>query len=269
MSRRGRAATSVRRIVTTEETQGKEMTPQQDIRCREISIQIGLNGFSFVVFDLDPAGFGGEAIVRAVAYRETDMAAMLLNEHMLTALEPPLGRVFVGCSTDNVLLVPQPLFEPERAEQYLVAANMYVPEMTTLSNNLLSAQAAAVWQVDAGLAAGLLQLYPGALFYHPLLLELEATPANHVQAILDGDLVHLTICNDRLYAAETLRADTPEELLYYIQRLAKRDGFTAYRLILTGDGAGRFRSFFEPYFSDVEVREVRFYNHQRIREICG
>ncbi|MDE6499793.1 MAG: DUF3822 family protein [Rikenella sp.] len=246
----------------------QEMT-HQDLRCREISIQIGLNGFSFVVFDLDPTGFGGEAIVRSVAYRDTDMASILVSEPMLTAVDPPMGRVFVGCATDNVLLVPQLLFEPERAEQYLTAANMYVPEMTTLSNNLLSAQAAAVWQVDAGLAAGLLQLYPGALFYHPLLLELDATPTGCVQAILDGELVHLTVCHDRLYAAETLRVDTPEELLYYIQKLVKRDGFTSYRLMLTGEGAGRFRSFFEPYFSDVEVRDVRFYNHQRIREICG
>ena len=152
---------------------------------------------------------------------------------MLTAAAPPLDRVFVGCSTDNVLLIPQPLFEPERAEQYLKAANMYVPGMTTLSNNLLSGQAAAVWQADAGLVAGLMQLYPGALFYHPLLLEVDAVQANQVHAVLDGDLVHLTICHSGLYAAETLRADTPEELLFYIQKLVKHDGFTAYLLLLT------------------------------------
>lgn len=237
-------------------------------RSRELSIQLSLNGFSFVVFDLSPGG-GGEAILRSVAYRENDIESILQREPMLTAIEPPLERVFVSCSTDHVLLIPQPLFEPERAEQYLVAANMYVPGMTTLSNNLLSAQAAAVWQVDAGSAAGLLQLYPGALFYHPLLLELEATPANHIHAILDGELVHLTICHDRLYAAESFRAETPEELLYYILRLVKHDGFTSYRLVLTGEGAERLRGFFDRYFNEVEAREITFYNHQRIRELCG
>ncbi len=237
------------------------------LKSRELSIQVGLNGFSFVVFDISP-GMGGEAILRSVAYRDTDMASILAREPMLTAAAPPLDRVFVGCSTDNVLLIPQPLFEPERAEQYLKAANMYVPGMTTLSNNLLSGQAAAVWQTDAGLVAGLMQLYPEALFYHPLLLEVDATQANQVHAVLDGDLVHLTVCHTGLYAAETLRADTPEELLYYIQKLVKHDGFTAYRLLLTGEGAEQLRGFFMRYFAEVDAREIRFYNHQRIREIC-
>lgn len=219
------------------------------------------------MFDL-ASGLGGEAIVRSVAYRETDMASIFAQEPMLTAVDPPVGRVFVSCATDNVLLIPQPLFEPERAEQYLVAANMFVPGMTTLSNNLVSSQAAAVWQVDPTMAAGLLQLYPGALFYHPLLLELEATPPNQIHALLDGDLVHLTVCHDRLYAAESFRVETPEELLYYIQRLVRHDGFTSYRLVLTGEGAGRLREFFDRYFDEVEAREIRFYNHQRIREIC-
>lgn len=237
------------------------------LKSRELSIQVGLNGFSFVVFDISP-GMGGEAILRSVAYRDTDMASILAREPMLTAAAPPLDRVFVGCSTDNVLLIPQPLFEPERAEQYLKAANMYVPGMTTLSNNLLSGQAAAVWQADAELVAGLMQLYPEALFYHPLLLEVDATQANQVHAVLDGDLVHLTVCHTGLYAAETLRADTPEELLYYIQKLVKHDGFTAYRLLLTGEGAEQLRGFFMRYFTEVDAREIRFYNHQRIREIC-
>lgn len=237
-------------------------------RYRELSIQVGLNGFSFVVFDVSP-GMGGEAILRSIAYRDTDMASILAREPMLTAADPPLGRVFVGCSTDRVLLIPQPLFEPDRAEQYLTAANMYTPGMTTLSNDLLSGQAAAVWQVDSGLVAGLLQLYPGALFYHPLLLELESTPADHVQAVLDGDFVHLTVYHgSQLYAAETLCAESPEELLYYIQKLVKHDGFTAYRLILTGEGAEQLRGFFIRYFNNVEAREIKFYNHQRIREIC-
>lgn len=210
----------------------------------------------------------GEAIVRSVAYRDTDMASILSREPMLTTATPPLRRVFVGCSTDNVLLIPQPLFEPERAEQYLKAANMYLPQMTTLSNNLVSEQAAAVWQVDSGLASGLLQLYPGALFYHPLLLELETIAENSVHVVLDGDFVHITVCHAGLYAAETLRADTPPELLYYIRKLVKHDGFTTCRLILTGEGAERLQGFFQRYFSEVETREIRFYNHQRIRELC-
>lgn len=221
------------------------------------------------MFDVQPDGMsGGEAILRSVAYRETDMDSILACEPMLTAVEPPLGRVFVGCQTDNVLLIPQSLFEAERAEQYLAAANMFVPGMTTLSNNLVSRQAAAVWQTDAGMVSGLLQLYPGALFYHPLLLELDTTPNNTVHVVLDGETVHVTVCHGGLYAAETLRVDTPEELLYYIQKLIEHDGFTVYRLILTGEGAGRLQGFFLRYFSEVDAREIRFYNHQRIRELC-
>lgn len=238
------------------------------VHSKELSIQIGLNGFSFVVFDTSGSGIGGGgAILRSVAYRDLDMAAILAREPMLAPAEG-FGRVFVGCSTDDVLLVPQPLFEPERAEQYLVAANMFVPGMTTLSNSLLSPQAAAVWQVDSGLAAGLLQFYPGALFYHPLLLELEATPVNHVHVLLDGEVAHMTVCHTGLYAAETFRVDTPEELLYYIQKLIKHDGFTSYRLILTGEGADDLQGFFGKYFEDVDARDIRYYNHQRIREIC-
>ena len=238
-------------------------------RSRELSIQVGLDGFSFVVFDIAPAGMGSEAILRSVTYRDSDMATILTREPMLTAVNPPIDRVFIGYSTDQVLLIPQPLFEPERAEQYLTAANLYTPGMTTLTNNLLSGQAAAVWQADPNMVAGLLQLYPGALFYHPLLLELEATPPNHIHAILDGNLVHLTICHDRLYAAETIPVDTPEELLYYIQKLIKHDGFTNYRLILTGEGAERLRSFFIRYFDQVDAREITYYNQQRVREICA
>ncbi len=243
------------------------------LRSRELSIQIGLNGFSFVVFDVGEAVEGGgvdarDAIVRAAAYRETDMASILAQEPMLTAATPPLRRVFVGCATDNVLLVPQPLFEPERAEQYLTAANMYVPGMTTLSNNLISSQAAAVWQVDSGIAAVLLQLYPAALFYHPLLLELEATPNDCVQVVLDGEVAHVTVSHQGLYAAETMRVDTPEELLYYVQKLLKNDGFTTYRIVLTGEGVGRLQEFFARYFGEVDAREVKFYNHQRVRELC-
>ena len=216
-------------------------------RSRELSIQVGLDGFSFVVFDIAPAGMGSEAILRSVTYRDSDMATILTREPMLTAVNPPINRVFIGYSTDQVLLIPQPLFEPERAEQYLTAANLYTPGMTTLTNNLLSGQAAAVWQADPNMVAGLLQLYPGALFYHPL----------------------LTICHDRLYAAETIPVDTPEELLYYIQKLIKHDGFTNYRLILTGEGAERLRSFFIRYFDQVDAREITYYNQQRVREICA
>lgn len=247
---------------------------RQYLRNRELSIQIGLNGFSFVVFEVGQAAEGGgvdarDAIVRSVAYRETDMVSILAREPMLTSVTPPIGRVFVGCATDNVLLVPQSLFEAERAEQYLTAANMYVPGMTTLSNNLISPQAAAVWQVDSGAAAVLLQLYPEALFYHPLLLELESTPDNHVHVVLDGEVAHVTVCHTGLYAAETMRVSTPEELLYYVQKLLKNDGFTAYRMILTGEGVGQLHEFFARYFCEVDAREVRFYNHQRVRELCA
>ncbi len=177
-------------------------------------------------------------------------------------------KIFIGCPTDHVLLLPRSLFDPHRAEQYLVAANMFSPEKTTLSNSILSPRAVAVWQTDAGITSHLLQLYPSALFYHPLLLDLDATPAHTINVILDSGLIHLVICHHSLHAAETLAASNPEELLYYISRLAPTPDLATYRLRIAGDGASILQPFFLRYFSQVDIHEEQQYNIQRITRLC-
>lgn len=238
---------------------------------RELSIQIGLNGFSFVVFNnaaaATPEAIKEENVMYSAFYGNTPFADIVASEPILT--EAPFGRAFVSCSTDNVLMIPVPLFEQERTDQYLAAANMYQPGMTTLSNNLLSYQAVGVWQVESALAAELIHYFPSALFYHPLLLELDAVVPWTVHIALDQRIAHVTVFHEGLYAAETFQAESAEELLYYVMKLIKNDGFTQYKVILTGEGAGNLVELFSHYFNEVEPREDRFYSHQKIREVCA
>lgn len=238
---------------------------------RELSIQIGLNGFSFVVFNnaaaLTSEAIKEESVMYSAIYGQTSLAEIVAAEPVLTD-RSGFNRVFVGCSTDDVLLVPGSLFEPARADQYLAAANMHRCGLTTLSNSLISKQAVAVWQADAGVVADLIGYYPAALFYHPLLLELDTTGPGTVSVVLDRKAAHITVCHAGLYAAETFRVESREELLYYVMRLLKQEATTTYRVVLIGEGAEKLTELFGRYFTEVEAREQRFYNHQRIREVC-
>lgn len=193
----------------------------------------------------------------------------------IVAAEPMLRdgygfkRVYVNCTTDRVLLIPLALFEPERVEQYLDAANLFEPGKITLSNDQLSGQAAAVWQAEATLAAKLHRYYPMASFYHPLLLELDTLTPRTVHVALEEDLAHITVYHDSLYAAESLRFKTAEDLLYCILKLCKNDGFSSYKLIFSGDVREEELSLYQSYFTTVEANPQTDYMYQRIRQRCG
>lgn len=225
-----------------------------------------------MVYDRTAASTDGMEVREVVLHAAQYAAGVSLPD--IVAAEPMLRdgygfkRVYVNCTTDRVLLVPLPLFEPERVEQYLDAANLFEPGKITLSNDQLSGQAAAVWQAESTLAAKLHRYYPRACFYHPLLLELDTLAPRTVHVALEEDLAHITVYHDSLYAAESLRFGTPEDLLYYILKLCKNDGFSSYKLIFSGSVGEGELTLFQGYFAAVEVNPQSDYMYQRIRERC-
>lgn len=233
---------------------------------QELSIQTRLNGFSFLVTEsVTRQGQGtSQQILTSGYYPQSEM-------HAVWSDQPAFGndafrRVFAGCATERVLLIPHPVFEPHRTEQYLKAANLFTPGMSVFSNTIVSAKAVAVWQMDSFTTGFILDRFPEALFYHPLQLELDHLSPRHIHIYVEADQAHTVICDNDLAAAESFTFRTPLDLLYVVRRLTGNDG--NYSVTMTGHVDQRFAVFGE-WFSRLDIHNDPYYPLTRIRQLCA
>lgn len=250
------------------------------IEQQELSIQITLNGFSFVVM-------GSESGI--VVY---DSGVIEFNSDVdeIRNYDPYLwydySRVMIGFSSDHTLLVPTKVFEPESADLYLAAANMINPgECSTLINNTLcdtltpyladNERCVAVWQADKSLVTQLIAAYPYAYIYNTLQAYLPAVCATYSIVISlenhtsnsNGNTANIVVRESVMSAAETVIFHTHEELLYYTRHMIKQDGFTGYKVYIIGSGSELIAPLFAQFFASVESVDEPYYLHQKVHRI--
>lgn len=252
----------------------------REIQQRELSIQVTLNGFSFVARNNEESYYSDYTpFEEAGISRLTDYDPILDQDY---------SRILVGFTTDNTLLIPRELFDPACSDLYLCAANMYNGSaMETLYNDTLcdlvppsidrTEHSVAVWQTDSLLINGVLETYPSAYLYNMLQLSIAPThPMQSVEIAVENYIysdqtiataAHIVVRDATLSSAATVTFHTPEELLYYTRNMIRQDGFTGYRVHLSGVGADTLGPFFSRFFASVEVDEDPYYSHHRILEI--
>lgn len=249
----------------------------REIQQRELSIQVTLSGFSFVARNNEESYYSDYIPLEAGISRLADYDPILDQDY---------SRILVGFSTDNTLLIPRELFDPTCIDLYLCAANMYNGSaMETLYNDTLcdlvtpsidrTEHSVAVWQVDSLLINGLLETYPSAYLYNMLQLSLAPThPVQSVDIAIENYIcsdqataAHIIVRDTTLSSAATVIFHTPEELLYYTRNMIRQDGFTGYRVHLSGLGVDTLGPVFSRFFASVEVDEDPYYSHHRILEI--
>ncbi len=202
----------------------------------KLSIRLTPDGFSFLL--LDPEG-GATPLSGSLA------EVLAASDDPSPLVETPHG---------GVVLVPREVFEPQRTEQYLRASNRLVAGMANLYNDTLSERAAALWQAPAEWVDLCRTHAPDAIHYHPLQLLLDFEASGTVFLLIEQGWAHLALYKEgiSLYAAESLPFHTPDDLLYYLFRLLKQDGFTSYCLVLITPEAARWEPFFAPHFLRIE-----------------
>lgn len=251
----------------------------REIQQRELSIQVTLNGFSFVARNNEESYYSDYTpFEEAGISRLTDYDPILDQDY---------SRILVGFTTDNTLLIPRELFDPACSDLYLCAANMYNGSaMETLYNDTLcdlvtpsidrTEHGVAVWQTDSLLINGVLETYPSAYLYNMLQLSIAPThPMQSVEIAVENYIysdqtiataAHIVVRDATLSSVATVTFHTPEELLYYTRNMIRQDGFTGYRVHLSGVGADTLGPFFSRFFASVEVDEDPYYSHHRILE---
>lgn len=275
------------------ETADIDFVPEQisnPNQSRELSIQITLNGFSFLVAEFGPdhsAGAEYESeygrsddpsndvtmnVIHTAEYQAHSLPDIIACEPML---EESYARVAIGFSTDRSLLIPHALFDPQRASQYLDAANLTHHTDATLYNATLSDTAVAVWQSDSQLIDALSAFYPEAYLYHTIQLHVDQPRPNSVSVIVDdfdtpddiGRIAHIIVSDSALNQAETIQFHTPDELLYYTCKLLRQDGFTGYHLNLVGRDTNALYPLFDRYFASISTQELPYYNHHKFIDL--
>lgn len=254
-----------------------------EMQQRELSIQIELNGFSFVA--RNSASTNENSYYSDYIPFETRVTHLVDYDPML---DQEYSRVFVGFATDRTLLIPRELFDPTNADLYLCATNMYNGStMETLYNDTMcelitpmtnrAEHSVAVWQANSLLISRLLETHPNTYIYNTLQLSLAPTHAEQsieiaVEHYIYSDdttaaTAHIVVRDTALSSAATVTFHTPEELLYYTRNMIRQDGFTGYKVHLIGMGADTLGPIFSHFFSAVEVNEDPYYNHHRILDI--
>jgi|GEM_PF-6293596 len=215
---------------------------------KELSIQIGLDGFSFSVSQ-------GADFFQSLYYPHLDMKYAY-------GAEPKLGGDFsavnIGWSTDMVLLVPAEVFDPQISQSYMEAANMASPGCATMHHLDAGSSIVAVWQADEQLLQLLGELYPQATHSHFLLAGIDAPHRDTVEVIIQREVAHIKVYNSRgLFAAETAKYASLEDILYFVKRLSGADSFAQYTLNLIAPGMPDAAEFFARYYRRIELCELQ------------
>lgn len=203
---------------------------------RELSIQITLGGFSFCVSQNGKFLYGSSSTT-------FEFESIVGDASRYTS-------VVVGWSTDAVLLVPATIFDPAMADDYLWAANLVDPLASSLYNGSFDEQIVAVWSVDAQQLSVLQTLFPAAYHYHLLQVDVQYSEADSVRVSVVGDVANVVISTrDGLYAAESIRFSTPEDLLFFVTKANMVDKFARHSLEFMATDVEQYRTLFMRYFS--------------------
>lgn len=215
----------------------------------ELSIQLRLNGFSFLVRDLhsgfvvrsgDYQYYSTEAVVAAIyGAAGGDRGACSTVDAVCGELCGEFAAVSVEWNVAAAQLVPAEFFDPRIARDYMVAANLVdfaaAPVQSTLfqvsafdalhgiSSGISSGdEMVAVWQAEGELWQAVNSLWPQAVHKHPLLrkFDLQCVEQMVVLCVMH-DMVHVfQYQNLSLIYGESMAFHSAEELLFVVRALA-------------------------------------------------
>ena len=215
---------------------------------KKLSIQIGLNGFSF---SISGAGSGD---FRSLFYPHFDLRYLMGVEQRLSQ---EFQAVEAGWSTDMVTLVPVEIFDENMARQYMQAANMLCEGTTTLYCRPPGAFLVAVWQAGTAMLEAVREFYPGAYHYHYLLTGIEVSRRDTIEVILLSDTAHIKVYNSSgLFAAETARYTSFDDILWYVKKLSGGDSYSQYKFNLISPDFTEAAGFFSAYYRNFELFDL-------------
>lgn len=211
---------------------------------RELSIQITLSGFSFSMADN-----GGRHRLYSEQLDHYDFATAIDRETQFDSIK-------IGWATDLVQLIPTEIFDESYTISYLKSANMLPPASVALFNQTLIPSITAVWSVHQAIFEAIDSLYPTAYHYHNLLVDISLLEKQSVRVTIDTDTANITVANaEGLWAAETVKVTTPENLLYTIMKLNAVDSFTRNTLTITANNLQAYTELINRNFVSAELIE--------------
>lgn len=221
---------------------------------REISIQITLNGFSFC------SSKDGVIISRG----EFDH----YDFHSVFGEDFAQYRVYVGWLQERVMLVPGELFDACLCREYLEASNLYNPSNQTLHDATMSHRGVALWQVETTLMEEIMAIFPEAIHYHPLQLEMDYEDSDAINLVKINDIVSITIFNTagQLVVAQSVEFTSATTLLYVVRKLSSFDVYARLGIRIWADHFDGLDELFSRYYTNIELFEDPEYYHKKILE---
>ena len=212
---------------------------------KKLSIQVGLNGFSFSISQ------AGSEHFRSLFYPHFDLRYLQSVEYRLVE---DFHAVEIGWSTDLVTLVPVEIFDEGICPQYMKAANMLKEGTTTLHYRPSGSFLVAIWQADTAMFETVREIYPNAYHYHYLLTGIDAMHRDTIEVIILRDTAHIKVYNSNgLFAAESTRYISLEDILWYVKKLSGGDSFSQYKFNLIAPDFPEATDFFSVYYRNLEL----------------
>lgn len=224
---------------------------------QDLSIQITLNGFSFVIVDHHSGN-----VVCNKCYDHCDIDYIFSGEHVLSQ---NFANVNVLWNVTQVQLMPQTMFNPQNSRAYMVAANLVdfsIPQHTLsgilrVSNIGVQGGVVALWQVDAGILEKLetyLVTNAGRICHcHPLMEEYDCL-CHEKMMILNfiDSIVHVSYFHGQnITFGESVDYQSVEALLHLVRKISQEDIFAQLRIHLMGDYPVEVEQDFSSFYQRV------------------
>lgn len=182
---------------------------------RELSIQVTLNGFSFVIHEQGRQVWSGSSLGH-------DLQTAIAAYPHLTA---PFCAHWIVWHTNQVVLFPAQVIDNEQHEDYLSLAGWAV-ECPLHSTH---GEVGLVWNADKVTLGVLNHYFPMAQHIHPLQQQMDC---EGLMVALCDNMAHITLVEQgELKVAHSVELNSDSDLLYYLQRLTPNH----CRLTLAGD----------------------------------
>lgn len=215
---------------------------------KEISIQISLDGYSFMMHDLQ-SGYVFHA------FECMDHNFSLIQDYLM--LDHSAG-VRVVWNVDQAQVIPMEIFDESLCLKYMEMANLksLVKAEVSLWEAHHQGQWVAIWQADAQVYQRLMETLENqqTTHTHPLLIQIEEEPSPETVTInLLGHTAHIKIYNrlGELTFAESMAVSNYNDLLLMVRQSAVEDTFKQYRILIAGDQAQELSEFMSQYYGRV------------------
>lgn len=219
------------------------------IQSRRITIQLGLSGYSFTVYDRNGA---------VLSRQSHACPADLSVEELSGVLKKPYSSVSVYFYTWKYTMVPQHLFVKKQARQYLAAVRDLNEDEMVLSLDLPARKAAMVFAVPGLLYKGITGLCRNVRFYPTAYLLIDRISSlndnNRLIISFSDGMLHIVAAErDRLLFVNSFPAADMATAEYFIMSVTKEVMFNPEHTVLYvyGDADEKMEEELSKYYTGV------------------